>query len=540
MASFEGKPADVELLANEAGPGPASEIPQPLRVFKRFGRGPRGLVGIGVESPRRISAETDESLDNLVEAPDEPLVVMKRRGNRERKLTPGSTGLDEKSDFPGDVLRANRVHGSGSINASATPGLSHDGFGASSYPSHYSPMPCFGPAFERRSDHDSLILVPRISVTPEVESIDDGTTSIWAAVKVHGQACPPKDGTPGPGRFAGGYHLSANKDMCQDLEDPWKYGCIHSMSIQITPTGNNCILDVIQDTPIPTTLGNNEVILLLVHVFLDQHRPTKQAGHVRQRSDELIKDLQYQLGDSRLDYVRVVVKYNHSTFPLLPRSDAADDVVEMGTRLETSVKAIIKHRNYQSPWSPCPAPTLNPVLSIVYDCWEPDKAQSAMRRISTQPTVLHRLAKPRSRMNLPGENRQVVTRMPPAVPRREASLGRDVAVRQAEQLHSEWFQPRRFSGAGLRKIRAAQGGRVPSNATCLNELVANVNVGVGSGLPNQMGMLRSPRSMGPGLLRSLGEDSGGHGVGRRSMAGGSLREQGQRPSNRWSWTGWFS
>ncbi|KAK1965131.1 hypothetical protein LY78DRAFT_108919 [Colletotrichum sublineola] len=536
MASHEGEPADMELFANEAGPEPPSEIPQPLRVLKRFGRGPGGLIGRGAESLRRTSTGTDESLDSAIDAPDEPLVVTKMRGNREHRLAPGSTEVNERSGFAGSIPGANRLRGSESINASSIPGLSHDGFEDWSCRSHNNLPSYFGPAFERSSGHDLRILVPKISVTPEVEAIDDNTTSIWAAIKVYGQICPPQDGASGSDRFARVYKQPADKDINRDAEDHWKYGCIHSMSVQIIPTGNNCILDIIQDNPIPTTLGNNETILLLVHVLLDQPRPVKEAGHVRQRSDELIEDLQYHLGDYRLDYVQVVVKYNHSAFPPQPRSEAIDGVVEMGTRLETSVKAIIKHRNCQSPWSPCPAPTINPVLSITYDCWELEKARSVMRRITTQPTVPHKLTRPRSRTKLPTEDTLVVTRTPPVVPRREASLGSDAMVRQPKSLHSERSQPREVTGAGWRKTRAAHGGQVPSTATCPDGQTA----GAGAGLPNYTGILRSPRSMGPGLLRNLEADNSGHGMDRRSVAGGSFHEQGQKPSSRWSWTGWFS
>ncbi|GJC79175.1 hypothetical protein ColLi_02013 [Colletotrichum liriopes] len=107
MASLEGKPAGVELLTNEARTEPASEIPQPLRVLKRFGCGPRGF-GRGAESPRRTSAETDESLGSVPEPPDEPLVVMKKRGYQGARLTPGLTEVNQQPAFPDSVPRANR------------------------------------------------------------------------------------------------------------------------------------------------------------------------------------------------------------------------------------------------------------------------------------------------------------------------------------------------------------------------------------------------------------------------------------------------
>ncbi|KAK1641002.1 hypothetical protein BDP81DRAFT_390319 [Colletotrichum phormii] len=153
----------------------------------------------------------------------------------------------------------------------------------------------------------------------------------------------------------------------QSSTDPFMHGCIHSMDIQVVPLGNSCVLDTIRDDPIQTTLGNGEKVLLLAQVHIKSSHSTKQPGHVRHRSDDLIDDLEYQLGDSNLEYIRVSVKYNHSAFFCQSRPDIIDNMIEGGTKLETFATAVIKQHDHRSPWSPNIAPTYNPITSIVHD-----------------------------------------------------------------------------------------------------------------------------------------------------------------------------
>ncbi|TKW56331.1 hypothetical protein CTA1_1791 [Colletotrichum tanaceti] len=81
MASIESEPTNMEFFPHEAEPERPSEIPQPLRVLKRLGSGCGGLDRGGTRNRRRTSAETDESLRSAPEPPDEPLVVVKKRGD---------------------------------------------------------------------------------------------------------------------------------------------------------------------------------------------------------------------------------------------------------------------------------------------------------------------------------------------------------------------------------------------------------------------------------------------------------------------------
>ncbi|CCF32065.1 hypothetical protein CH063_04523 [Colletotrichum higginsianum] len=72
------------------------------------------------------------------------------------------------------------------------------------------------------------------------------------SITVSGQVCRPQKEAPSPGIYDSDYESAADKDRYQHAEDPFKYGCIHSMGIQIIPTGSNYVLDIIQDNPTQT------------------------------------------------------------------------------------------------------------------------------------------------------------------------------------------------------------------------------------------------------------------------------------------------
>ncbi|KAK1641001.1 hypothetical protein BDP81DRAFT_390318 [Colletotrichum phormii] len=89
IASF-GQSIELELLADKAkdrSRRTAPEVPQPLKVLKRLGRGSGGEFR-GDASGSRSVAETDEGLDGFRGPFDEPLVVRKKRRNHRTGQTP--------------------------------------------------------------------------------------------------------------------------------------------------------------------------------------------------------------------------------------------------------------------------------------------------------------------------------------------------------------------------------------------------------------------------------------------------------------------
>ncbi|OHE94349.1 ubiquitin-conjugating enzyme [Colletotrichum orchidophilum] len=429
QAGFASFPSsDMEFLANEEKDGSgrsAPEVPRPLKVLKRLGRGSGGGRRGGSDGVRRLSAETNKSLDGLPGPLDEPLVVRKKRGNYAIGQIPGSVGVGQEQSSPGGQTQ--------SYNSSE----------------------------ENAMSDVSLVLVPRISITPEVKALDGGTTTFWVAIEVSGQLCRPLNGSACAA-------ISSRDDstLADGNDNQPSAGVLRYLYI----------LEIIQDEP-------------------------------KQTSDELIDDLEYQLGSSNLEYIRVLVKYNHSAFFCKSRSGIIDNMTEAGTRLETFATAAIKRHNHRSPWSPSRALTYNPIMSIVYGSWELQRARNAMYRMSARPSTPPRLVEVLSRMDLSEEDKPMAIQTPPVVPRRETSLGKDAIVRQPEALYKGWSPGhRRTSAVDWDRPRAGQG---------------------------------------PGVLRSLassiaGTGGDGHPAEKKGACGGdSLRSQGRKPSNRWGWTSWW-
>lgn len=163
-----------------------------------------------------------------------------------------------------------------------------------------------------------------------------------------------------------------------------------------------------------------------------------------------------------------------------------------------------------------------------------------------RPSTPQRSPRARSRMDLSMETPMDML-TPPVVPRREASLGRDVTVRKPEAMYNGWSPGHRRTLAvdlDWDRPHAGQGERRPSTATCPGE--AATGPGFKSRFANHLAALRSPRSIGPGVLRGLassvaGTRDEGHEAGKREAYGGdSPRNQGRKPSSRWSWTSWWS
>lgn len=161
-----------------------------------------------------------------------------------------------------------------------------------------------------------------------------------------------------------------------------------------------------------------------------------------------------------------------------------------------------------------------------------------MERILRKPFTPRKGAKSRSRIQLPIENTPVNMRTPPIVPRREASLGQDAASRQPETPRSGWPEPGRTLATGWPRSRGEIRERAPSSATCPGDAA------VGDRGSKAARILRSPRSVGGGALRTLGssissETTDTNSVERSRQVGDTNRGQGKNQSSRWAWPSWW-
>ena len=109
----------------------------------------------------------------------------------------------------------------------------------------------------------------------------------------------------------------------------------------------------------------------------------RQSHHVRQKSDELIEDLEVQLGTSQISYMRIKVTYSHSAFPQYHFRPRMTGVTSLQSRMETLAIASLKRHDTMSLWSPHPAPAPNPLFSLIERHWGEEKASDAMQQILT-------------------------------------------------------------------------------------------------------------------------------------------------------------
>lgn len=143
------------------------------------------------------------------------------------------------------------------------------------------------------------------------------------------------------------------------------YGCLCDIKIDIEPTANSAVLEVIENFSAPTSLSPGSAILVLVNVELNLVNYSRIRGHIRSNSDDLIEDLEDQLGSAQCEYLTVSLIYQHSAFAPGIR-DAKSGVTRAQTIIRTAYTAVVNRHNSASLWSPPPAPAPNHrLLSII-------------------------------------------------------------------------------------------------------------------------------------------------------------------------------
>lgn len=105
--------------------------------------------------------------------------------------------------------------------------------------------------------------------------------------------------------------------------------------------------------------------LVLANIELNLDSPPQLRGHVRSQSDELMDDLEHQLGSAQCEYMRVNIIYRHSAFSFVSKTDDGDGVIKPQTKIRTTFTATLAQHNAASPWSPPPAPAPNRLVGII-------------------------------------------------------------------------------------------------------------------------------------------------------------------------------
>ncbi|KAI1877434.1 hypothetical protein JX265_003442 [Neoarthrinium moseri] len=153
------------------------------------------------------------------------------------------------------------------------------------------------------------------------------------------------------------------------------YGYLYDVQLEILPprgaSGRNAaIIELINDQ-MPRTVVPGSSHLTLAHLQLGAlPPPPRTARDAAQPADDLIADLEYQLGNVETELLAVRLSYCHSGFPQ--------------TRLQTTAVGTVRRHNVTSPWSPAPtpAPGCSPLFAIVASHWGPAQARELVGEIS--------------------------------------------------------------------------------------------------------------------------------------------------------------
>lgn len=171
------------------------------------------------------------------------------------------------------------------------------------------------------------IAAPEVVVTPDTRVVDHGYHNFWVAVEI-----------------------TATKGK----------GCLCDIEVDIEPTApKSAILEVIKNFAAPTSISSSgSAILVLVNVELNLANYSRSRGHIRSSSDDLIEDLEDQLGSAQCEYLRVSLIYQHSAFAPGIR-DSNRGVTRAQTKIRTVYTAAMNRHNSASLWSPPPTPAPN-------------------------------------------------------------------------------------------------------------------------------------------------------------------------------------
>ncbi|KAI1503927.1 hypothetical protein F5X99DRAFT_80420 [Biscogniauxia marginata] len=240
---------------------------------------------------------------------------------------------------------------------------------------------------------DPYVLVPRISVTPEVRELSDGQSSVWAAIQISGQLFCPHTNDHGDQAT----NPSANYPCFMPVHHGGaglsRYGYLYDIRVDVLPTTQTSIIDLVDINSAPRILGPGSSLLLLANVHIGALQPSQTNTTPQHESNSMIADLEHQLGSFEVEYLQVRVSYSHSGFPSFKEVSLEDNVSSCQTRLESTATGVIKRHNSRSTWSPRPTPTPNTLFSIIASHWGPIRAKEMLHTIMAQRTTTpHRTA----------------------------------------------------------------------------------------------------------------------------------------------------
>ncbi|KAI0899705.1 hypothetical protein F4806DRAFT_505898 [Annulohypoxylon nitens] len=315
---------------------------------------------------------------------------------------------------------------------------------------------------------DPYMLIPHISITPESKTLDDGQSRVWTAIEISGQLFHPRVSnssydseysTTDQAPFLPAHHGDTGLS---------RYGYLYNVKVDIFPATEGSVIDLIGDTLIRTiSPGSSLLIMACIQPGTSKSQKSRTS---KQNSDNLIADLELELGDSRTRYVHVRVKYCHSGFPAFKNTLLEDGVINYQTRLETTATGTIKRYNTASAWSPRQTRISNPLFAIIASHWGPARASEVMHKIMSSRYNAYKISR-WSDMGFPridGIDNTIKldrTGRAPPVPQRQASLRQLPPEKTPDPARKIWTELRRTSSGNRPAFHVSKANRLPAATT---------------------------------------------------------------------------
>ncbi|KAH6895487.1 hypothetical protein B0T10DRAFT_557695 [Thelonectria olida] len=146
----------------------------------------------------------------------------------------------------------------------------------------------------------AYVLAPHVEVTSGVAALDAGQHTWWVAIEVSGRPSPIAGGVSNLGVRE---WSRTRMGRCSGLEQEgqFEFGSLYDLSVEVLPTGNSSILQVLQEQSFPVTLSIGSMVLILAQVRIDIKQTPKmrksRPARARETSEDLIEDIAAELGD---------------------------------------------------------------------------------------------------------------------------------------------------------------------------------------------------------------------------------------------------
>ncbi|KAI1142310.1 hypothetical protein F5Y05DRAFT_221712 [Hypoxylon sp. FL0543] len=305
---------------------------------------------------------------------------------------------------------------------------------------------------------DPYMLIPHISITPESRTLTDGQPTIWAAIEISGQLFHPRAGDPSYGTTHPGAAQAPFLPASHCDAGLSGYGYLYDIRVDILPTAEGNVIDLIGDTTIRTISPGSSLLMLACIRLGASSGQTHRA--LKHEPDNLIEDLEFQLGSIQTEYVHVRLNYCHSGFPAFRNTLIEDGISAQQTRIETTATGTMKRLSPASTWSPRPVPTSNPLFAIIASHWGPARANEVMGRIAPHRSNTRRPA------YWPVKNDAIIktpdrTGTAPPIPQRQASLKRP----SPDPARKIWTELRRTSSGNRPAFHVSKANRLPAATT---------------------------------------------------------------------------